>query len=887
MKIPGLTNRHRILLYAVTALLCVASVAMLYEIRSDQFGPIAKAYLESLLARRIEIGEASFTVWGRVTLHDVRVHNPPGSSTPYLAEIPRVRFYLGMTGGETSAFRPTGITFENPRFSFERIDTGPWNTDRLFVARPPRHDHPTFTLPITIRGASVAYRDSQVGRHGIHLDFQDVDAVFTVMSDGNEITNFLQTDPIRLGEGGDVTLTIQSHPNNRSTDASIQLRGADVRLLAPYYEFLSFLEFRSGRGTGHYKIAFRGDTWAGNAEIAIREAEIHHAASATTFRDANPRIEFSVEGSRERIDLRSLTVRWLQSTIRGEGFFAPRSATRPTADVKLATQNAKAEDLAFLLCDPLFRPTGSLSGTCRLVTSPGADSRYDIRVDLASASIRYGEILRKPAGTRARLEIDGRFGERPEKIGITVAQSTGMLVADGGTWLLQLDRARGADLKTYLVALADRPELALDGPVTARLRLGSAGRISGQVDLTEASIGIGSAATKLAGRSARFLLEAQLRPDGWRVTDGDIQVLGSRFHVAGSWTPDQTQWTAHVVRLAYDDLVEILGKSGNREVSAVTWSGPLAGRIEWRSRARDGGEISASADLTPVHLRVDGAGSKPSGVPGELRVSGQVSGGVLVISDGRLRMQGTTLSTAGEIGGGGASLSLRGNGTGLDGLKNFLAGSFWGGLAQLEATGSGDVEISVQGRAGMTTIRADLVATWARLAYADTWMKPAGQSFRAHALIVRMPEVTRVERLEIVQGSSSLSAAGTISSGRPAALDASVTAQIDVPRFVRDAPGLQRITVERRNAAEALHLIADAENRATLNWRATGTLEEPRLDLAMKEIVGRAVVNTIARQIRRFASIITAPVTFGFDVIRGRARTDTADDFAEPPTPLP
>ncbi len=888
MKIPGLTNRHRILLYAVTAVICLAAAASQYEIRSDQFGPLARAYIESLVDRRIEVGDASFTFWGRVTLRDVRILNPPGSASPYLVEIPRLRFYLGMTGGETSAFRPTSISIEDAAFSFERPDTGLWNTDRIFVAKPPRHDHPTFTLPITISNADVFYRDSQVGRSGIALHLEDVDANFTVMSDGSEIKNFLQTEPVALAGGGDILLALRSHPNARQVSATLQLRGADIRSLRPYYDFLSFLEFRSGRGTGTYRLDFVGDTWAGQAGIDVTEADIHHAASGTDFKGAAPRVAFRVEGDSERITLKELNVQWYRAAITGRGFFATRRATRPEADVTLTTSQARAEDLAFLLCDPAFRPTGTLSGTCRLLTPPGGVSRYEFAIDLTPSAIRYGEIFQKPAGVRGRLEIAGRFGGKPEKLAFVVAETRGELVPEGSTWILNLPRARGEDLRNHLTSLADQPEVSLSGTVAARLRLGGSGAVSGTVDLTDAALALGDAAVKPVGMVAKATVEAQLRPDGWRITDGDLQVRSSRLHVAGTWTSELALWTATVAQLYADDLFAVLPQAAARVSSTVMWSGPLQGRLDWKRRGRAGGEFTANVDLTPVALVITGAGRKPAGIAGDLRLTGAVDNGVLRVAESRLRLQSTTLTATGELGGGGVSLTLRGRSTGLDGLKNFLADSFWSGLGQLETSGNGDVEITVQGRGGMTTIRADLVATWARLSYGDTWFKPAGESLRAHALIVQMPELTRVERLEIVQGASSLVAAGTISAGRPAALDATVTAQIDIPRFIAHAPGLSRVVIERRNAAEALQLIADADDRATLNWKATGTLEEPRLDLAMREIVGRAVINTIARQVRRFASIITAPVTFGFEIIRPRPeRSDSESATGTPSRPAP
>lgn len=882
MKIPGLTNRHRIMLYAAGALLCLGAALSLYEIRSDTFGPLAKTYLETLFDRRIEVGEASFTVWGRVTLRDVRVHNPPGSATPYLAVIPRMRFYLGMTGGETSAFRPTSMTMDRPELSFERPDTGPWNTDRLFRAQAPRNDHPTFTLPISLRGATVSYRDSHVGSSGIALRFDDVDAVFTVVSDGAEITNALVTDPIALENGGDLVLALQSHPNARKASATVTLRSADIRLVKPYYEFLSFLEFRSGRGTGHYRVDFLADTWTGEAAIDIQGAEIHHAASRTVFRDATPRLAFRTTGRPGRIELHELSVRWYQSTVTGRGYFPARGSDSPAADVVLATADARAEDLAFLLCDPLFRPTGTLSGSCRLRTGNALDSRYGVTVELTPSAIRYGELLQKPAGTRGKLEIDGRLGRRPDRVVLHLGGSRGELISSGDVWTLNLDRARSADLKAHLAGLSDRDDLDLTGVVSARLRLGDGGRVSGTVELEGAGLSFAEVAVKPIGTPMRLNLEARVRPDGWSITDGDLQVLASRLHFSGNWTGGRTQWTANVVRLFSDDLFAVLPRARARAADRISWRGPIAGRLEWQSRGDGAGDLSAVVDLTAAALEIGGAGRKAAGVPGDLRIAGSVAGSVLAFQDGRLRLRGTTLSASGEIGTAGLSLVLKGRGTPLDGLANFLASSFWSGLGQLETSGTGDVEISIQGREGLTTVRAELVATWARLHYGDTWTKPAGQSFRARASLVQMPEVTRVEKLEIAQGGSTVLATGTISNTRPATLDANVTAQVDVPRFIEHTPGLSRIAIDRRNAAEALRLLADGDDRATIQWRASGTLEEPRLDLAMREIVGRAVVNTIARQVRRFASIITAPVTFGFDVIRGR-RSEESPALSAPP----
>lgn len=886
MKIPGTTNRHRIMVYAVAAVLAVAAAASMYEIRSDRFGPLAKSYLEELVDRRIEVGAASFTVWGRVTLKDVRIYNPPGYASPILAEIPRVYFYLGMTGGETSAFRPTQISLDDPHFIFERPDSESWNTERLWKRQAPRHDHPTFTLPIEINNAVVDYRDSLVGHRGFATTLTDVDANFTVMSDGTEISNFLQADGVDLEGGGTLALTIQSHPNARRTSVMIKMDNADVLLIKPYYDFLTLLDIRSGRGSGTYRLAFSGDTWTSQAEIALRDAEIYHAGSNTTFQNASPTISFRTQSDSQYVRIEDLKVQWYRATISGKGYVPARQAIRRAMDLELQTTHARVEDMSFLLCDPSLKATGILSGRCRLWAPPDGASRYEIHIDLDKADVHYAEVLTKAPGIRGRLDLTGASGQKPEKIALQVAQTTAILSPRSGGWNLSLASARGEDLRTHLVTLARQPRLQLTGYVGAQLLLSSGGGVKGTIDLGAAMATMGGAAIKPLGFPASISIDAHLRAGGWQVTDADIAVGQSRLHASGTWSGDNSRWTANIASLFESDLFTVLPRPAaanttERSDETIRWTGPLSGRINWE---RNGGEqgrlepanISASIDLTNADLSITGVGRKPAGTAGELRLTGAVTGGALQITDGRLRLQSTSLGVTGELSSRGTTLTLKGAGTGLDGLKNFLAAAFWGGLKDVNSVGNGDVEIAIESRGDETRIRADLVATWASLSYADTWQKPAGQSFRVHTIIVQQPTQTRVERFEIVQGGSAILCVGAIAAGHPATLDATVSAQINVPEFLRTAPGLARITVDGRKASEALEMISDGDDRATLNWRASGTLDKPRLELAMKEIMGRVVLNTIARQVRRVASILTAPVQIGVNFLRGQISKDTA-----------
>jgi hypothetical protein len=884
VKIPGTTNRHRLMIYGGLVLLLLLGGGTFYDIRSDHFREPARAFLESMFDRRIEVGEASFNLLGRVTIRDVKVYNPPGYRSELFVYAPIVRFSLGMTGGETSAFRPTRIVMTRPEFHYERTLTHPWNSENIFRKTAPRHDHPTFTLPIAIRDADVTFSDSRVGKNGIHLAFHDVDVQCTVMSDGYEIKNIVTAQDVRapgLGDGR-FDLVVASHPNARRSTTTLTLRDIDILPVAPYFEFLSnVFKFESGRGSGIYRMEGDSGVFTADADFHVEGAHLRHDRSQTTFSGVATHIRYESQIRDTRIAIRNLRVDWLKSRITGGGVFSNRYSPDTFIDFNLATSGGRAEDLAFLLCDPHFQAHGPVDGHCRFFSEgegQPARSMYDVEAGLDAAEARYGQLITKPRGVALRIALTGHSGARPDRIRIGLAGSQGELTPRGARgWRLAMNRLTGADVRAHVVPISKIPKLELDGPIGATLDLEGEGRVAGEIDLTKTAIRSDESFLKPAGDIAVIDIAGAMTREGVSAEHWTAHLGRSRLSLKGSWSPRAVDYEVGIVEMPWTDAHRYFPRLTAKLTDKITLGGSAGGRI--RVRSADPGSVGlkldARLDLGHSDVEIAGFGRKKRGISSALEIEGALTPGSLTVQKGALKVEGTELGLAGEFSAGAYNLTLRGHGTDFAGLRSILSTQFWPALASVESAGKVDFDATIASRGDEVRVSSEFSATDAMLAYADTWVKPLGETFRVRSILSSSPAGTAIERLEFTQGTSTLLCEGRIRAGRPAALSGTVRADIDLPVFLKRAKGLDRLIVDRRRASDALLMIADENNRAVLTWQLSGSIHEPRMALVMDQIMSRVIANAIARQVRAITSIITAPIRIGSGIVEGVFAEDT------------
>lgn len=863
MKIPGLTNRHRIAIYAGLFILLLLGSGLFYEVKSDKFRFLSKEFLESMCDRRIEVGEASFNLLGWVTLKDVRIYNRAGYQSELLLHAPKVRFMMGMTGGETSAFRPTSIRFESPNIWFERPANGKWNTDSLWVKKPPRTDHPTFQLPITISHATIALADSQVGS-GLAMMLKNVNIDHTVISDGAEIKNSTLVKGLRLPEGGKLDITLSTHPNAGVADAVLTFKDAAMGQFRAYFEFLKMFNIKSGVANGTFKMKFRQGVFASDVDLDVAKAVVAHPASKLEFHNVASHVAYRSEITETRVYLTDLSVRWFNSTVKGAGIFNTRRAPDSFVFLEFEAEKARAEDLSFLLCDPSFTGRGEISGRCENV-----GGQYTVNVDLDRADVRYGEIFRKLAGVNGDLLIEAGPGGL-DLIDIHVAQSHAQLTPHASRWKLELPLLYGADVANHLTFFARLKDFSLTGPLKASFDLEKGGLIKGEIDFTDAQARLGNVFTKPKGDAAQLRLAGRFSRDRVDAENWLAQIGKSQIGLSGSWTPDAADLQVGVVDIEWSDARKYMPAFFERIGEKLVLDGVVRGLIDLdinSSGQTPKIDIDGKLDLTGSRIEIVNVGRKERGLDAGLSVKGAIDGERLLISSGDIHVQGTRLALAGDLGATAYSLVMKAVGTELDGLKTLLASQLWSGLRDVTVKGPADLEISLASQGDAVKIAADLSALGATLTYGDTWSKPAGELFKIRTQLTQAARGTNVERIEFRQGTSTLLCEGHIEAGRPALLEASMRANLDVPNFVKQTPGLARIKVGGRKASQALELIADNQQRAALTWKLSGSIEEPKLALMMDQIVSRAIANSIARQLKAIASVITMPLRMGTGVL--------------------
>jgi hypothetical protein len=883
VKIPGTTNRHRLMIYCGLALLILLGGGTFYDIRSDHFREPARVFLESMFDRKVELGEASFNLLGRVTIRDVKIYNPPGYANELFVHAPIVRFTLGMTGGETSAFRPTRIVMTRPEFHWERPLALPWNSENLWRKKAPRHDHPTFTLPVSIRGAEVTFTDSRVGRNGIRLAFHEVDVQFTVMSDGSEIKNILSAQDVRAPGGGEgrFDLVVSSHPNSHRSTTTLTLREIDILPLKPYYEFLNLFTFTAGRGSGLYRMETESGVFSTEADFHVEDADVKHERSGREFQDITTHIRYESRIADTRIAIRDLRIDWLKSRVTGGGTFSNRYSPDTEIDFQLSATDARAEDLAFLLCDPHFEARGPLRGRCHFFTDGaggGTRSRYEVEATLDAADARYGQLITKPPGVPLRIALDGRSGARPDRIRVSLAGSTGELTPRDKTgWRLVMKSLSGADVRAHVVPIGAMPDLALEGPIHATLDLHGGGRIAGEVDLTPTAIRSGTDFLKPAGDIALLDIAGTMTREGVSAENWTARLGKSRLSLQGRWSPETVDYELGIVEMPWADANRYFPKLTEKLTNQLRLGGAAGGRIRVRSpeSGTTGLRLNARFDLGRSDIEIAGFGRKKRGVPSALEIEGVLQPGSIAVSKGSLQVESTDLAINGDFAAGACNLTVRGRATGFDGLRTILASQFWPALKSVESAGNIDVNATIASRGDELRVATELNATDALLAYADTWIKPLGETFRVRSILSSSPAGTAIERLEFTQGTSTLLCEGRIGGGRPAPIAGTVRADIDVPVFLKRAKGLERMIVDRRRASDALVLIADDRDRAALTWQLSGSIDEPRMALVMDQIMSRVIANAISRQLRAITSIITAPVRIGTGIVRDALSEET------------
>ncbi len=877
MKIPGTRNWHRWLIYGGLALLVTLGGGSLYEVPSDQFAGLAKSFLESICDRRVEIGSASFNLLGRVRLNDVKIYNRPGYASEVFLEAPRVYLTMGMSGGETSAFRPQRIVVDEPVVHYERPESRPWNTEDFWRQKTPRHDHPTFTLPVTIRDAAIHYTDSAIGRHGVSLVFSGADIDLTVISDGTEIRNLLTARDVPSPGGGVFDFLMQSHPNAKRAEITIAFREADIVPLKPFQEFFTLLETKSGRVNGSYQLSFDNDTVITRAEIALSGASLVHPPTGTVFPDVAPRVSYESIGRDSVVTFSNLRIEWKKSLVTGEGSFSARHRAPRFTDLSFRVENGRAEDLSFLLCDPSFTAQGPISGSCRIRSEkPGGADVYEVEADLGRAAARYGGFIAKDSDVAGRLSLRGRSGARPELVRIGLGSSTVALRSAPRGWALELESLTGEDAARFLVPLAARREFRIAGPVTGRLLLPGQGAINGTIDLTSASTSYGTVFAKQPGDEAMVDLSLTTTTGGAAVKNSAIRLGGSRLSVEGTWSGPSSDIALSMINMKWSDARHYLPAISDRLGGRLRLEGEASGRLRFASEGADRAPlVEVALDLDRSTVEIAGVGKKVAGYASNLKIAGRDENGTWRIDRGELSVQNTRVEVSGEFAREGFHIAMKSPATGLTGLATLLSSQFWNGLRQIDVEGEGRLEIDLTSRGEETRIAAELDARDAMIVFGDTWVKPIGEAFGIRTRLSKTTQGTQIERFEIAQGSSTLLFQGRLGAGQPAPLDVDARANLDVPGFLKHAPGLSRTRVEGRRADEALQLIASDDGRASFNGKLSGTLEEPRLSLVMDQVMTRIIVNSISRQIRALSRIVTIPMRLGQEVLEATLETDS------------
>lgn len=861
-------KRRRLLLYLLASLAVIALSLPFIELRSDHFRGPAVRFLQSMYDRRIEVGEASFDLLGHVTLRDVRVFNPPGYAAPLLLRASRIRFYLGWTGGETSAFRPRHIELEDSEFWFERPDTLPWNTQDLWVRREGPVTLPTFELPISVRGARVNFSDSWVGRTGIAVSFGRTDIDYIVTSDGREIRTLLTCRDVPLPAGGVMDFELRVRPAARKAESTVRFRDAELQQLGPYYDFIRILQFDRGRADVEHHMEFDRNRVRVRGEVKLRQAEIRHPLSGTVFKDAAPEIAYANFFGDTEVRIDSVVVKWGKSVVTATGRASRRGMSPAFSQTTFVAEDAQAEDLAFLLCDPRFTATGPVKGRCALImggdSAPAGEGVYNVAFDLKASDVKYGQMIRKQGGVPGGLQLDGRTGRRPDRIAIELGRSRCDLLPVEGGWRLRNGRLTGEDLTAYVVPFAHNRRLKIEGPVEAALELRSSGDASGTVNFSRGRITIDTWLNKEPGRDARLTFAGSILPDQIEARSARLVLGLSMIEASGRWSPASTDLKIRLERLDWRDAMRHAPWLKVDRGSRWSLDGSASGDIAVSS---GGGNLSIDArlDLARTALVIEGLWRKPAGEPLDLALNGAAAAGTLRVSKGELRYFDTKLSVQGDISSAACDLKIAGSKTGLKGIRALLAGDLWKDMALVACSGEADISAAISVSGAAMKVAASVDAKEAALSLGDSWIKPPGEPFRVEAKVVKDAGRTRIEKLEFTQATSTLVYAGTMDATRR--IEGKLKAEIDVKAFVPRAPMLERILVGKYKASEGLKLMADGKGIARLGWNVSGSADRPKIELDEKTVSG-AGARILAASLGKLTNLVLSPLRFGTDFVK-------------------
>ncbi|HBW46882.1 TPA: hypothetical protein DEF17_02975 [bacterium] len=867
-------NKRRIVIYGGLILLLAVVTGSLYEIESDQFAILAKDYFETVIDRKVEIGRATVNLLGRVTLKDVKVYNPPGYSSNIFLHADKAYLTMGMTGGETSGFRPRNIIVEKPEVFYERPDTRPWNTEDFWKAKTARHDHPTFIMPIEIRNATIHYSDSRVGKSGISLTLKKANISLTVTSDGSEIRNVLVANGVPAVGFGSFDFLMKSHPNARQSEITIQFHEADPRPLKPFYEFIGFLNINSGKIDGRYRLNFDQDTILHTADLRVLDAEIEHTITKTKFSGVSPR--FTLESiARDTVtEVRNLKIFWKNTIISGNGSFSNRTSKARFTNMNFMTKDGKAEDISFLLCDPSFSASGPVTGSCSIFSDRNLE-KYRVEIDLTKTKTLYGNFLEKDPYLKSLLKIDGTVGQKPSSIDIEIENSKGILQPFNHGWALLLTELRGEDAERIFTFIRNRSIFSLKGSLTGKAEI-SKNEVDGSLDLLNAELIYPDYFNKPKNDRANLDFRIKIIDSALEFENLNLRLASSLISGSGRWSEKSCDISLAIPKIKWKDAKKFIPILKEDPSSRFHFDGEAGGTFKVVSYGgNEGAEIIANLDLDGTSLDFAGVGTKRIGQNSSLRIHGKTGSSAFTIQDGELGALNTKLSLNGEFGNAAYRISLSNPSTGLDGLKTILASRLWSLLNAIDAEGQGGIEIDIESRNEEMKVNAELDAGRAILSYGDTWYKPIGESFKLRTQLTSEADGIHVERFELNQGNSTLICQGSIGAGRNAPITVDVRANLDVRQFKERAPGLERIKIEGRNAAQALELISDKEHRAAITGRLSGTLEEPKFSLIMERLASRVIANSIGGQIRALGSIISSPLRLGKEIIEGVIGTDS------------
>ena len=825
---------RRLFLYAFASVIVLAVVGCFYEIESPQFRGLAKNFLEKMYDRRIEVGEASFNFMGRVTLRDVKVYNPEGYNNDFLLTAPIIYFHMGMTGGETSAFRPTRIEVASPEFWFERPDDGQWNIKNLWVKKEAKAVLPTFQLPITVANATVHYSDSFAGSQGIALTFKDVDIDYAVLSDGNKIKTSLQTKNVRLPEGGFLDLTLNVTPATKNAVCEIKLTDATVKQLGPYYEFVRMLDIQEGRADVSHNMVFSDKGLKVQGTVEIKKPKMFHKSTGIQIKNVEPRIEYSLSYGDTIISFDTIAVHWGRSLVKATGAATKRNVYPKFNRLHFYSNSSFGEDISFLLSDPRFQASGPLTGECFFRSSAETSAvkpigHYDVRLNLNKSRVTYGDIVNKPPDIDGALNLKGLSGKRPEVIALTLGKSQGIMTPVKNGWNLKTAVLHGSDPSAYVIPFQRYGALKIDGAAVLEASFLSDGTVRGKLDLTPIGLSVEPLLMKPAGMPSLLVIDGKFTPRGFQFNNTALAFGKTRIFLGGRWAPGDIGLDIRFSNLHWNDLMRVSPFLKNQGQKKTGIEGDATGSMSATS-VQDGIEtmivLTMNLNLDQSSMRFPHIGKKTIGQRSGILLAGSFKNETLNIREGQIYLKDSRMNVTGDFSKHAFQLELSGKHTGLDGFRSFLAGGLWSDLSKLEVRGIGDINATVTSKKDSMKLTADINGYDAEFKLANIWKKPTGEVFRIQTHIEKDKASTKINRFEVVQGASNLVYQGSFFPGGK--LEGKIRADLQVEPFLKNVPGLTDEKNGNRKTVDSLKMIAGNDGRATLFWDVSGTTTNPK-----------------------------------------------------------